>query len=667
MIWTFSTGCVVIFVLWVALNAAAGFVAVKLELLEPHAANNSGGQSYLHIFIGPGSFRARHILLTEKSRKLVSSFLVGLFPVDVTEVRVDQYRLKLSWGLTRFVRAVLSGGTREKVGCKLTVRLVGVHVTAKGTGIDTWREQEKAVAAAVEGMSHFNANRLTSLIDGTGPAEGTSPGALYRFVDSIINGLDVEVEGFQLKLESEHHHGHDKDSASSRSALASSTRPQLPMPGVPVGEQPRSGSHGRCAEKGWVLGLQVGYCRLFNKGDPTKETLGITPRAVQVRAFDLYYNVDETCAQRRSKRSTAGPRTSARGTAGSTAAVRDSDDADNDFPLLPRASTGASKAAEQNSLLEVEEIDGTLLFPDVMCVLLTPGRQPGGQGKLLGAELENMKGVVVQLEPGQVYGLLTDTLPMLAMMGPYMEWYAETELQWHKRAYARHGATPSDAKKLEEYAEALGVPAVPGDGSGGDGDGGKKGNAAKLKELDKGLSLSQIMLMRMRVRKWDVVRPKCVMTSALYLLDSMDPFHGDPSYQFFGDLPTDDSIPGGSSGGGDARGEGHGGVARGLRKVGAADEQSDSSDDSDEESQCASSSPSEKVALVTCEEEGYRLESLLYFAAQVCDNGGQTVTVHISEIVVCAGWQNFVFIVLFLILFWTFSSFSPLRIRTSSS
>lgn len=641
MIWTFSAGCVVVFVLWVALNAAAGYVAIKLELLEPYAANNCGGQSHLHIFIGPGSFRARHILLTEKSRKLVSSFLVGLFPVDVTEVRVDQYRLKLSWGLSRFVRAVLSGGTREKVRCKLTVRLVGVHVTAKGTGIDAWREQEETVAAAVEGMNHFNANRLTSLIDGTGPAEDASPGALYRFVDSIINGLDVEVEGFQLKLESEHHHGHDKDSsAPSRSALASSTRPQLPMPGVPVGEQPRSGSHGRCTEKGWVLGLQVGYCRLFNKGDPTKETLGITPRAVQVREFDLYYNVDETCAQRRSKRPPAGPRTSARGTAGSTAAVRDSDDADNDFPLLPRTSTGARQAAEQNSLLEVEEIDGTLLFPDVMCVLLTPGRQPGGQGKLLGAELEGMKGVVVQLEPGQVYSLLTDTLPMLAMMGPYMEWYAETALQWHKRAYARRGATSSDAKKLEEYAEALGVPAVPGGGSGGDGDGSKKGNAAKLKELDKGLSLSQIMLMRMRVRKWDVVRPKCVMTSALYLLDAMDPFHRDPGYQFFGDLSTDDSIPGGSNGGGDARGEGHGDVARGLREeegVAAGELSGDSSDDSDEESQCASSSPGEKLALVTCEEEGYRLESLLYFAAQVCDNGGQTVTVHTSETVVNVG------------------------------
>lgn len=629
MLWTFSAGCVVVFVLWVALNAAAGFIAIKLEVLESHATNNRGGQSYLHIFIGPGSFRARHILLTEKSRKLVSSFLVGLLPLDITEVRVDQYRLKLSWGLTRFVRAVLSGGTREKVGCKLTVRLVGVHVTAKETGINAWREQEDAVAAAVEGMSHFNANRLTSLIDGTGPAEGASPSALYRFMDTIINGLDVEVEGFQLKLESEHHH--DEDNASSRSALASSTPSQLPMSGVqgvPGGEQPRSGSHGHglSAEKGWVLGLQVGYCRLFNKGDPTKETLGITPRAVQVRAFDLYYNVDETCAQRRTKKSPAGPRTSAGGTAGSTAAVRDSDGADDDSPMLPRTSTAANKAAEQNSLLEVEEINGTLLFPDVMCVLLTPGRQPGGQGKLLGVELEGMKGVVVQLEPGQVYGLLTDTLPMLAMMGPYMEWYAETELQWHKRAYARRGATPSDAKKLEEYAEALGVPAVPGGGSGA-GDGGKKGNATKLKELEKGLSLSQIMLMRMRVRKWDVVRPTCVMTSALYLLDSMDPFHGAPVDHFLGDLPTDDLIPEGSGGGGDGGGEGHEGVARGWGEGEAAGEQGgDSSDDSDEESQCASSSPSGKLALVTCEEEGYRLESLLYFAAQVCDHGGQTVS-----------------------------------------
>ena len=281
MIWTFSASCVALLVLWVALNAAAGYIVIKLKLLEAHAANNRGGQSYLHIFIGPGSFRARHILLAEKSLKFVSSFLVGLFPVNVTEVRIDQYRLKLSWGLTRFVRAVLSGGTREKVGCKLTVRLVGVHLTAKGTGIDAWREQEQAVAAAVEGMNHFNANRLTSLIDGTAPAEGASPSALYRFIDSIINGLDVEVEGFHLKLESEHHQDHG-DSASSHSTLWSNTRPQLPTPGVPGGEQPRSGSHGRCPEKGWVLGLQVGYCRLFNKGDPTKETLGITPRAMQV-------------------------------------------------------------------------------------------------------------------------------------------------------------------------------------------------------------------------------------------------------------------------------------------------------------------------------------------------------------------------------------------------
>lgn len=644
IIWTFSASCVVVLVIWLALNAASRFIAVKLELLEPQAANNSGGLSYLHIFIGPGSLRARHILLTKKTLKIASSYLIGLLPADVTEVRVDQYRLKLSWGLTRFVRAVVTGGTREKVRCKLSVRLIGVHVTVKGNGLDAWRGQEEAVAACVEGMNHFNANRLTSLIDGTAPVEGASPSALYRFIDSIINGLDVEVKGFHLKLESEHHHDHNgSSSAPYGSTLGSGTRPQLPIPGaLPAGEQPRSSSLGHSAEKGWVLGIQVGYCRLFKKGDPTKETLEITPRAVQVRAFDLYYNVDETCAQHRRSKTGRVPRTGAGAESGGTAALpglSDSEDTDIDIPLLPKLSTAAK---QNNSLLEVEEINGTLLFPDVMCVLLMPGRQPGGQGKLLGLNLEGMKGVVVQLEPVQVYGLLTDTLPMLAMMGPYMEWYAETELQWHKRAYARRGATPNDAKKLEEYADALGVPTRASGDDGGDGDGGivdggghggKKGNATKLKELDKGLSLSQIMLMRMRVRKWDVARPNCVMTTAMYLLDSMDPFHGDPIDQFIGDLRTGSDVPGGGSGGGSGSWEGPERFEAGWgeQKGGAAGEESgsSSSDDSDEESHCASLGSrgaalrSGALALETSsEEESNRLESLLYFAAQVCDNYG---------------------------------------------
>ena len=103
---------------------------------------------------------------------------------------------------------------------------------------------------------------------------------------------------------------------------------------------------------------------------------------------------------------------------------------------------------DHNSVLKVHKITGTVLFPDVMCGLLGIGRQPWGRSKLLGIDLEEMTSVVVQLEPNQMYGFLTQALPLFAMYGQYMDWHEERRLNWHKKAFTRPTIPRSDEESI---------------------------------------------------------------------------------------------------------------------------------------------------------------------------------------------------------------------------
>ena len=629
--------CIVGLVLWLALNIGTGFAASKLEFLEPDAPVGEAGRrrgrrrkrSSLRVRYGPLSLRAEHVLLAEKSLKIVSGFLIGLYPLDVTKVQVDEYKVHFGVGLARFVKAWWRGEERERLAPKLVVRLVGVRIALKGNGIEDWEKQTEAMAVGIEGMNHNQANLLTALLDKTAPAEGEPPSKIYKLVDAIVNALDVEVERLHFSLASANHQDTRQEGAQPQQQQSSEqARNSISGSGSGSGSRSDSGSGGSRQGKdtdgaGWVLGVKFDHFRLCQNADPSTETLGITPRSLKLKCFNMYYDIDGTPVRRTSSVA-SNSRDQHEGVGGggppppqpgSTAVVRDGDDPEiyledgtslSTLPLTPltsnalggggggggdvdETSAGLRQPDDHNSLLMVESIGGTFLFPDLMCGLLGVGRQPFGNGKLMAVDFEEMTGVVVELEPFQVFGLLNDAVPLLALMGPYTEWCANARLQWHKEAFARR--IPSTLEELEKYAEALG--SAPGDG---DGESKKyKGNAAELRKLDKDMSLPQIMLTRMRVRGWDVARPERVMSWANLLLNSMDPFQGV--------LAEDLAGAGAPSGGG---GDGAGGDG---------DEQ-----ESDEESPSVSSGQSEALPLslqTRDPEEDARLESLLYYAAQV--------------------------------------------------
>ncbi|CAB1109754.1 unnamed protein product [Ectocarpus sp. CCAP 1310/34] len=603
--------CIVGFVLWLLLNAGTGFAATKLEFLEPNAPDSSQGgpgeRSRLRVRYGPLSLRAKHVLLAEKSLKIVSGFLVGLYPVDVTQVRVDEYRVHFGWGLIKFIKAWWKREERERLEPKLIIRLVGVRVAIKGNGIDDWEKQAEAMAAGIEGGNHNQANLLTALIDKTTPEEGVPPSHIFRLVDGVINAVDVEVEGFHLSLSSANHKDTPEEGTQPQQQDASDIRPATAAAAPAASSGTASGSHGVGCE--WVLGVKFDRFRLCKKAHPSDETLGVTPRTLKVKSFNMYYDTDGTPVRGHSsfnkphnqqRESVRSPPPAA---SGANAVVRGDDDPELyiEEGALPLTSgvlggggggDGLRQPDDHNSLLMVESIGGTLLFPDLMCVLLGVGRQPGGKGKILAVDFDQMRGVVVELEPFQVFSLLNDALPLLALMGPYSEWCSNARLHWHKEAFARRpgaaaGGVPVTPEELEKYAEALG--SLP------DGNGEKKykGDAAELRKLDKNMSLSQIMLTRMRVRNWDATRPERVMLVANLLLNSIDPFQGVPAEELEG-TPASEPV-------GEAAGDGGGGA------------------ESDEEAPSISSGQSEAPlpSLPTDgPEEDARLEALLYYAAQ---------------------------------------------------
>lgn len=615
--------CIIAFVLWVALNSATNYVAVQYDFLEAEAPNNRGGSSPLRVRFGPRSLGARHVLLSEKSLNMVSSFLVGMLPMNVAEVRVDGYSVGLSFGLFRYVKALFTGKERERVAPKLSVRVEGVRVVLKGYGSDEWDGQKEAMQLAAENMSHTQANQLTTVLDekvarelATAAAsdEDASPSMLNRLIDGIVNGVEVEVERFHLSLASEDAlgsapcAGEETTDCQRRSSVSGSDR------GGGDASKPVTSHRAGCGGgKGWVLGIRFDSFRMFKKANPTEETMGVTPRALQVKGFDIYYDEAGTAIRYNVGNKSSGSssdsssRNSLRGsTRRGSAVVRGSDGGDitddnvegggdsTRTATFARA-TEEKEGEDHNSMLHIASIMGTLLFPDPMCVLLGPGRQPGGNGKMMGLHFEEMSGLLVQLEPDQVFGLMTYVLPIVSMAGPYNEFHQDVVQQWHKDAFARRGgdALPHTKEALEEYGDALGDP---GNGDKKE----KKGDAAKLKELDKGLSLTQIMLVRMRVREWAVERPERVLVTANMLLDAIDPIQGVTAEELAESMSSGSDSEGGID---EERGQ-----------------------ESDEEAPSLSSLPGDDMltgaaadlpSLASGPEEEAQLESLLYCVAQV--------------------------------------------------
>lgn len=576
---------------WKGLDFASEILPVHLDFLEPQAPDNSGENSPLRVRIGPLSIRAKNIMFAEKGLRYISSFLIGLFPADVAELRIEQYRLRVSWSLVKFVTAFMRGEEREEFAPKLTMRLVGVTAKVKGNAPDAWCKQKEVVEAGIESVNHFMANRLTDLLDKTAPTgDGSPPSQLNKLIDVILNAMDVEVVGLHVSWESVEH-----------ASAASNKR----------------GENAAEKIKGWVLGVRIKRFRLFKKCDPAEVPI-ITPRSMHVDDLDLYYDAHGTTTRSRSGMKDSPSQSGVEPqVVGSTAAVSIGvfDDGSRHAPVpapaLPRPATPAMREADHNSVLKVHKITGTVLFPDVMCGLLGIGRQPWGRSKLLGIYLEDMTGVVAQLEPTQMYGFLTQALPVFAMYGEYMDWYEETRLNWHKKAFARP-TVPRSREELENYAKALGSPASVGSPTSpaSSDEGAQKRNGVELKQLDKGMSLAQIMLTRMRVRdmrdapEWKVDRPERVMTWAKWLLDyALDPFEG----ALLNDLqPTESPCVGE--------------LGAGVREM---KEESESDEEAPPESlpRGDDGAVGEAKALtleVDCSNTQERLQNLLYRAAQVC-------------------------------------------------
>lgn len=645
--------CIVaVVVVWLVLNSASNLIAVRLELLEP-----TDGTSKLRLRIGPGGFRARHLSLAKKSRSIVSGFLVGLYPVDVAEVRVERCKTTLSWGLRRLLHALATGGERERLAPKLVVRARRVRVVLKGNDKDAWESQKEAIEAGFSSTNHFNANRLTELIDEKTAPPGPSndnvpPSALNRFIDKIINSMEVHVEGFHINWASENYGVNSQQESArrtqdaNRSSSAGSSSATTPACAAVAGEF-----------KDWNMGIKMNHFSLVPSGPPTAETLGITPRIMRVNDFDAYLDPCSSATGSGRNQTTASGNRQPNSTlpsagSGNVVMLDSSDEVDSDKDESTTAAArvvppSAMESKEHNTILSADSVTGAILFPDVMCVLLATGRQPGGKGKLLGVHFDDMKGVVLQLEPFQVYGLLTDVLPVLALYGSYTEWCTSARLQWHKEALARDDAVPHNPEKLREYAEALGSPAVVGDNDTGTIPTPRDGT--KLAKLDKNMTLVQIMLTRMRVRKWEVARPDHVSKWANLLLDAMDPFQGVSADELTTEgLVVEDVSDLADHGGG---GTGDDGGTGGAAEAGDAEifENIDRADaigvgrralcDLDHEALSVSSLNSEGkepryISLQTdSTEESARLEALLYTAAQV-GGGFLAITTGIKVLVV---------------------------------
>lgn len=519
-------------ILWVALSAATQFFAVKFGFLEEGVPNADGGTSPISVRIGPYlGGRAKRVLLAQKSLDIVSSFLVGMYPVEVAEVRIFRCKATCSFGLRKFLRAVFEGGElRGILAPKLLIRCKNVRIMLRGNGEDEWQLQKEAVEAGIENMNQTFANRLTELIDentrrhAEGSAEGddaspsSAPSQISKIIDSIIKGLDIEVEGFHINWATQNF------------------GPSSAQQGTPESRLSSAPASGCGSSKEWNIGIMLSYLSLEAGGPPTAETRGLSPRPMRVRDFEIYVDMGDT-------NSATPPHSSASGAiaapvpSGTNAAVHHADDGDaseTDQLSLPELTV----SVDHNTIFRLDEMSALLMFPEIMSVLLAAGKQPQGNDKLMMLHLEQVGGVVINLEPFQVFGLMTNIIPNLSMAGEYNEWCTETRLEWHKEALARssgirNGGVPQGEEELQQYAQALGPPPASATWTSGASEPTakvkkSKRDDAKLRKLDKSMTLTQIMLTRMRVRKWEFDRLEGVAKLAQPLLDAIDPFQGVP-------------------------------------------------------------------------------------------------------------------------------------------
>lgn len=640
------------FILWLIINAIVTFVCVKLGLVEQGVRNARGELSLLQFRIGPSflGVQLKRVLLAKKTLDFIASFLVGLYPVDVVEVHVSRCKTTFSYGLRKYLRALCTGGERSGIlAPKLIVRCENLQIVLRSNGQDSWNLQKEAVEASIANGNHSLANWLTELMDKkmrqhrSATVPPSSPNKLSRLIDNCINGLDIDVVGFHISWASENFR------------MSSTHQERLPQ------QYGISNSGGR-GDKEWNMGVKMKHFSLAPSGPPTPETMGVTPRAMHVDEFDAYLDGDNMLSAEpgSSSSSSSGNGRISNPTPlpdGASAILVHSDEAESGNETARAVPPEPVVDGDHNTIVSAGRLTATFLFPDVMSVLISAEKQPQGNGKLLGLWLDQVDGVVIQLEPFQIYSLLTDVLPVLALSGKYTEWYMATRLQWHKDTLAcpsgiggngNDGAgVPRTEKELQAYAKALGSPEATESDESGSGEHGSssgrrtkgktvKRNSAKLKEMDKNMTLVQIMLTRMRARKWEFDRPERVSKWAKFLLDQMDPFQG----VSIDELPkivhnctagdTDNSAAGSVGGdmiGADGKENQRVSSVEEATVVGAdADDGDALSYESDQEAPSVSSRQSREIELTRAAsislqtvspEEAGRLEALLYLSAQV--------------------------------------------------
>ncbi|CAM9134369.1 unnamed protein product [Choristocarpus tenellus] len=500
------------------------------------------------------------LTLSQSSLALVSSYLVGVLPLQLTEIHVGEVNILLDCGFFKLLSSVL--WHNADINLKTSVKVVGLLATAERTTIDDWKGKESKIEEGFFAESRYLADLLTSLVDRSFWEQGL-PTSTSQRLDFALNNLSAHLECIHLRI---------RDNTGGRTGRRTTTRLQSSEPAEPE----------EICSRGRILGLRLGLV-VLEPGQASEETSWATPRLLDIRAIDLYHDL-------------AVPMTP-------TNSMRDPWSHLGLVPPDPREgnSTPSTEGiechwaecvsqGEHSSVMSVTSLVLTLELPDLMCVMLAYGHRPCNRSKLLRLEVGQMCGVQVRLESTQMISLLGDTLEIITGGGPFFDWLEGVRLHWNSRL---HSLRPMEAD-CQGYIEALGP------------QGGAR-NEATLASFENRMPLAQIMLLRMRARGWELPQQDHVANEAEWILKKLDPVLSRGSRN---NGTYDNS---GSWGNSDSSGE-----SSGIDSSESESESdSDGSDDTSQEDDEANIHQLNRHQGLTADaEEAIRFRNLLYHAAQ---------------------------------------------------
>ncbi|CAM9663285.1 unnamed protein product [Discosporangium mesarthrocarpum] len=420
----------------------------------------AGESVSISFYLQPICVRCRGVVLSPKTLSIISAVLVGVLPIRLIAVHIDEIDIVLEWGILGLIGALWNGRREGNLAPRTSVKLKNVLALAERTTEDDWKEHEDVLRGFFVGESRYIADLLTSLVDGSFWDVG-EPQILARRVDSFLNKLSVHLEFVHLRI---------RDDTNG---------------GTP-GKSDASVDSGNLTGK--VLGLRVAALEI-DRGEPSEDTSGATPRTLNVNALDLYHDL-------------AVPRPCRLADAIEASA----DEEWRNNPREPPTHPIPKDYEDHASVLFLGSAVLTLVLPDILCVMLTHGKRPSGKGKLLRVQLTKAKGIRLRLDADQMSSLLNDALNIVTGAGPQFEWLERVRGRWNEEQHAFR-LSPEESRA---YAEALGPK------------GGKRDNAV-LGKLEGNMSLAYIMLERMRARGWNPPRPASIMTEANWVLQRLDP------------------------------------------------------------------------------------------------------------------------------------------------